>query len=111
MVEDHEIIHCYICGGPLNIDSRCMVCNPPMVTAFCLCGGAIMGGWCVICGHKHALDTTGASCAECGASLTNLLCPRCDVQLVRDMTTPYHPYLWGMDPADLAWLAEMRVSL
>ena len=39
-------------------------------------------------------------CAECDAELTNYICPKCDAEFVRDMTTEYHPYLWEMNEKD-----------
>lgn len=61
---------------------------------------------------SRALRNDGKEqCAECGAFLINYICPRCDTDLVRDMTTPYHPYLWEMEVEDKLIAHAMGVSL
>jgi hypothetical protein len=104
----------------------------PNAKEYCLCGGVYIDGYCTLCGfayveatitqiekitdrnlfkHGYAPAFQKQYCAECYTTLENYLCPNCDVDLVRDMTTVYHPYLWEMEPQDQLIAHALGVAL
>ena len=103
---------------------------------YCLCGGVIRpDGFCNLCGIKvtwfdnyngsvdrafaktnykpepRLANSLDAYCAECNRPLVDYICYTCDTDLVRDMTTEYHPYLWEMSDTDRLFAHAMGVAM
>jgi hypothetical protein len=88
-----------------KVKSFCNLCGMDTVGQaydYCLCGGMLMPATPI---------SKSVVCAECLSVLDNYACPKCDAELIRDVTTEYHPYLWEMEMSEQISAHALGVAL